>query len=78
MFFLLLNRRWRWWSLLVNEITLIGSSAQRTRREMEVGKVNKGIKSRAYAIETNLLYKVSWTLKQKRYWYYVLIFTGAQ
>lgn len=36
--FSMLNQRWRQWSLSVSEITLIGGSAQYTRRETEVRK----------------------------------------
>lgn len=39
----------------MNEITVIGSSAQRKRGETEVRKVNKLQKPRGHEIETNSL-----------------------
>lgn len=60
--FTMLNRCWRRWSLSVNEMILIGSLAQCTRRDMEVRKVNKRLKSyihvRGREIKTNLLHEV--------------------
>lgn len=53
--FSILNQHRQGWSLLVNEIPLPGSSAQHTRREMEVMNVNKELKSKGSETKTHLI-----------------------